>query len=73
MLRRCLADYWEGERWGRKGKRYGGEGCVMIVDAAGAGYKNMVSLIFLRRQKLLEKIKSGREYAGNRISTSLQR
>lgn len=43
MLRRCLSDYWEGDRWGRKGKRYGGEGCVMIVDAAGAGYKNLVS------------------------------
>jgi len=42
MLRRCLLDYWEGDRWGRKGKSYGGEGCVMIVDAAGAGYKNLV-------------------------------
>jgi hypothetical protein len=43
MLRRCLWDYWEGNKWGRKGKGYGGEGCVMIVDAAGAGYKNLVS------------------------------
>jgi len=43
MLRRCLRDYWEGEKWGRRGKGYGGEGCVMIVDAAGAGYKNLVS------------------------------
>ena len=43
LLRRTLQDYWEGRRWGRARKGSGGEGCVVIVDAAGAGYRNLVS------------------------------
>ena len=42
MIRRALNDYWAGDVWGgKRGK--GGEGCVILVDAAGAGYRNLVS------------------------------
>jgi len=42
MVRRTLLDYWAGDVWGgKRGK--GGEGCVILVDAAGAGYRNLVS------------------------------
>jgi hypothetical protein len=51
MIRRVLRDYWAGDEWsgeksGKRGK--GGEGCVILVDAAGAGYRNLVShLLYL--------------------------
>jgi len=42
MIRRTLRDYWAGDvSGGKRGK--GGEGCVILVDAAGAGYRNLVS------------------------------
>jgi hypothetical protein len=41
MLRRTVKDYWSGERWGGA-RGHGGEGCVVIVDAGGAGYRNLV-------------------------------
>lgn len=41
MVRRALNDYWAGDLGGKRGK--GGEGCVILVDAAGAGYRNLVS------------------------------
>jgi hypothetical protein len=58
MIRRALRDYWAGDVWDeggavvgggkgdtkRRGVRgKGGEGCVILVDAAGAGYRNLVS------------------------------
>lgn len=42
-LRRTLQDYWDARLWGLDRKGSGGEGCVVIVDAAGAGYRNLVS------------------------------
>jgi len=42
MIRRTLRDYWAGDVWGAK-RGKGGEGCVILVDAAGAGYRNLVS------------------------------
>jgi hypothetical protein len=49
MIRRVLRDYWAGEKSGKRGK--GGEGCVIVVDAAGAGYRNLVShLLYLSRK-----------------------
>ncbi|WVF66347.1 hypothetical protein IAT40_001087 [Kwoniella sp. CBS 6097] len=44
MVRRTLRDYWKASVWGDneiKGKVVGGEGMVLIVDAAGASYRNM--------------------------------
>lgn len=47
MVRRTLHDYWAGGTWREKGQKrargYGGEGCVMLVDAAGSSYRNLVS------------------------------
>jgi hypothetical protein len=47
MMRRTLREYWAGDVWDDqkgKGKRRGkgGEGCVILVDANGAGYRNLV-------------------------------
>jgi hypothetical protein len=42
-LRRTLQDYWSQRRWSGKEHGQGGEGCIVIIDAAGAGYKNLVS------------------------------
>lgn len=38
LVRRTLHDYWIQERRGT-----GAEGAVLLVDASGAGYRNMVS------------------------------
>ena len=44
MLRRTLRDHWVHGRWNEgKGKGQGGEGCVLIIDAGGSGYRNLVS------------------------------
>ncbi|WVR03273.1 hypothetical protein IAU60_000264 [Kwoniella sp. DSM 27419] len=40
MVRRTLRDYWVKRVWSRRVGE-GGEGLVLIVDAAGAGYRNM--------------------------------
>ena len=43
LCRRTSRDYWVRGRW--NGDRFhgrGGEGCVVIIDAGGAGYRNMV-------------------------------
>jgi hypothetical protein len=57
MVRRVLKGWWidgnlqEDEsvlREGNsrsKGRGYGGEGCVLLIDAEGAGYRNLVSLL----------------------------
>jgi hypothetical protein len=56
MVRRSLKDYWAGDSWSDEGEGYrgkdeskgvrgqGGEGCVILVDAAGASYRNLVCL-----------------------------
>ncbi|WRT63411.1 uncharacterized protein IL334_000316 [Kwoniella shivajii] len=44
MVRRVLRDYWVKGNWSPdkgKGKGKGGEGLCLIVDANGAGYRNM--------------------------------
>lgn len=43
LMRRALRDYWVKGKW-RAGEleTYGGEGGVAIIDAAGAGYRNIV-------------------------------
>ncbi|ORY27316.1 hypothetical protein BCR39DRAFT_538312 [Naematelia encephala] len=49
MVRRMLVDWWINGVWdgaGEKGKPshrrgYGGEGCVLLIDAAGASYRNL--------------------------------
>lgn len=47
MTRRTLHDWWGGRAWKEKGEKRlrgrGGEGCVMLVDAAGSSYRNLVS------------------------------
>lgn len=58
MIRRALRDYWARDVWDERGgslgggkgneetrgvRGKGGEGCVILVDAAGAGYRNLVS------------------------------
>ena len=47
MIRRCSRDHWAGDISEGKGVKRGkgGEGCVILVDAAGAGYRNLVSWI----------------------------
>lgn len=51
MVRRTLRDWWTGTAWkdresGRhKARGKGGEGCVMLVDAAGSSYRNLVSAL----------------------------
>lgn len=59
MVRRTLRDWWTRDVWplpkqerGKGQKRgVGGEGCVLMIDTAGAGYRNLVSymLIFVSR------------------------
>ncbi|WVQ93967.1 hypothetical protein IAU59_001045 [Kwoniella sp. CBS 9459] len=41
MVRRTLRDYWRDGVWDRDAKGRGGEGLVLVVDAAGASYRNM--------------------------------
>lgn len=49
-LRRTVHDWWTKGAWSdggaraRKARGYGGEGCVVLVNAAGAGYRNLVCL-----------------------------
>lgn len=43
IVRRVLKGYWVDGDFGEK-MGYGGEGCVLVVDAQGAGYRNLVSL-----------------------------
>lgn len=47
MVRRTLKDWWTSDVWNEPGQRMpsgqGGEGCVMLVDAAGSSYRNLVS------------------------------
>jgi hypothetical protein len=52
MVRRVLRDWWVKGAWGESGNKhrarvrkrgYGGEGCVLVVDASGASYRNLVS------------------------------
>ena len=48
MVRRTLKDWWTTDTWkDPAGKKvptgHGGQGCVMLVDAAGSSYRNLVS------------------------------
>ena len=47
MVRRTLKDWWASDSWAESGQERhrgrGGEGCVMLVDAAGSSYRNLVS------------------------------
>ncbi|KAK4687562.1 hypothetical protein P7C73_g2557, partial [Tremellales sp. Uapishka_1] len=40
LTRRVLRDWWGGEE-GKARRGSGGEGCVLLVDARGAGYRNL--------------------------------
>lgn len=55
LVRRTLHDYWSGQAWQRQpqkqkqkcmhGEGVGGEGCIMLVDASGSSYRNLVSWV----------------------------
>lgn len=42
LLRRMLRDYWVKGKWSEGGRGQGGEGCAVVIDAGGAGYRNIV-------------------------------
>lgn len=56
MVRRTLRDWWTRDVWQDENKSHpqprgsGGEGCVLLVDTAGAGYRNLVRGLELRKQ-----------------------
>ena len=45
LTRRMLRDYWVHGKWNPGQRGHGGVGCVAIIDAAGAGYRNIVSAV----------------------------
>lgn len=47
MLRRILYD-WDNKRFNASKEERGAEGCALLVDAAGTGYRNLVSYHALR-------------------------
>lgn len=57
MVRRTLRDWWVEDVWPDEGRRCGkrrgsgGEGCVLLVDAAGAGYRNLVGRVVSIEQR----------------------